>query len=488
MRIIKIGRAGTNDLIVSNNIVSSEHAKITVLDNGQVTIKDLNSKNGTFLNGKKIQIEVPIKHGDEIKVANEIINWEVLIKNNDVDKHKKTIISGNINPNIKTIGRDSNSDIVIPNSDVSSSHATLIRNSNDIIEIRDNNSTNGVYVNGERVNNKQLNIGDKILLCNKYILEWEKIFSPIEKIESKKNKKTFIIAASIIATAIIMGAVLYLAPHDEKNAPWAPEKIYSTYKKSVVLVVHVFQFVVTTGDEVLGKYGIEDGEVVENGYVSITGTGFFVSPDGKIVTNRHVALPWKYQKDIEKKIKEYWQNQIITMSKKNPYLQKYVNDIKVEGQTYKLGVLINDTYFNSETDIHPVTLVKESGNDDIDVALIQTNSKSTPNGIDHVVNANNIHNKEDIKEGMVIYSIGFPAGFELARTKTGLKANCQDGKVTQSRDETEFGHNITIIGGASGSPVFDECGRLAGVIHQGYTGSQGYNMAVYAKHISELLK
>ena len=45
MRIIKIGRSSVNDIVLSDLTVSSSHAIIEIQDDGQVFIKDLNSKN-----------------------------------------------------------------------------------------------------------------------------------------------------------------------------------------------------------------------------------------------------------------------------------------------------------------------------------------------------------------------------------------------------------------------------------------------------------
>ena len=54
MKILKIGRGTGNDVVIDNPVVSSSHAVITVTDAGVITIEDLNSKNGTFVNGQRI--------------------------------------------------------------------------------------------------------------------------------------------------------------------------------------------------------------------------------------------------------------------------------------------------------------------------------------------------------------------------------------------------------------------------------------------------
>jgi hypothetical protein len=60
----KIGRTGANDISLSDDTISREHA---VIDNedGKYRLTDLASTNGTFVEGKKISTRV-IKDGDKI--------------------------------------------------------------------------------------------------------------------------------------------------------------------------------------------------------------------------------------------------------------------------------------------------------------------------------------------------------------------------------------------------------------------------------------
>jgi pSer/pThr/pTyr-binding forkhead associated (FHA) protein len=64
---ISIGRAEDNDLHIQDKTVSAHHARIfTYLDASY--IEDLGSKNGTYLNGKRIQKHT-LHIGDVIKVG-----------------------------------------------------------------------------------------------------------------------------------------------------------------------------------------------------------------------------------------------------------------------------------------------------------------------------------------------------------------------------------------------------------------------------------
>ena len=62
-----------------------------------------------------------------------------------------------------SIGRNENNDVCYANKFVSSKHVSLLFKSGKCF-VEDYNSANGVFVNGKRVTQKELNIGDTILL------------------------------------------------------------------------------------------------------------------------------------------------------------------------------------------------------------------------------------------------------------------------------------------------------------------------------------
>ena len=64
---------------------------------------------------------------------------------------------------VTTIGRGSDCDIVIENSGVSELHARIRQQGNAIL-VEDAKSTNGVFVNGQRVHSQYLNFGDEIVV------------------------------------------------------------------------------------------------------------------------------------------------------------------------------------------------------------------------------------------------------------------------------------------------------------------------------------
>ncbi|MBB3046496.1 pSer/pThr/pTyr-binding forkhead associated (FHA) protein [Litorivivens lipolytica] len=61
-----IGRNPDCDLVVTEGYPSRQHARISVKD-GQITLEDLGSTNGTFVNKRQIDMPIQVKPGDVIK-------------------------------------------------------------------------------------------------------------------------------------------------------------------------------------------------------------------------------------------------------------------------------------------------------------------------------------------------------------------------------------------------------------------------------------
>ena len=70
-----LGRHRNNDILVSDSKVSSFHARIDRSPEGFLLV-DLNSRNGTFLNGKKIESGL-LKTGDEIRLGTARLIYKV---------------------------------------------------------------------------------------------------------------------------------------------------------------------------------------------------------------------------------------------------------------------------------------------------------------------------------------------------------------------------------------------------------------------------
>lgn len=70
---ILIGRDPLCDLAIDNSTISSQHAMIEY-ELGQWWLKDLQSTNGTFLNGERVEEPIVITDGDQIHCGKIVIS------------------------------------------------------------------------------------------------------------------------------------------------------------------------------------------------------------------------------------------------------------------------------------------------------------------------------------------------------------------------------------------------------------------------------
>jgi len=62
---VVIGRAPGSDIVISDNYISSQHARISPVSDGAI-VEDLGSTNGTVVNGSLIYKPTDLESGDEI--------------------------------------------------------------------------------------------------------------------------------------------------------------------------------------------------------------------------------------------------------------------------------------------------------------------------------------------------------------------------------------------------------------------------------------
>jgi hypothetical protein len=64
--LLKVGRSSNNNLVINDPEISREHARIIFYNNGYA-VEDLNSTNGTYVNGNPTEGVTPLAHGDRIE-------------------------------------------------------------------------------------------------------------------------------------------------------------------------------------------------------------------------------------------------------------------------------------------------------------------------------------------------------------------------------------------------------------------------------------
>jgi hypothetical protein len=79
-----LGRRPYNDIVIDNLAVSGEHA-VLHMTAGQVTVEDLNSTNGTFVDGKAVKKQL-LNHNDTLEVGKYKLRFENHLPDDNFEK------------------------------------------------------------------------------------------------------------------------------------------------------------------------------------------------------------------------------------------------------------------------------------------------------------------------------------------------------------------------------------------------------------------
>jgi ABC transport system ATP-binding/permease protein len=193
---VTVGRADGNAIVVKDDWVSRKHLEIVLGNDGRYYARDLGSANGLIVNGRPEQVAA-LKPGDLIQLGGYLLIFSV-----DTDGHadatrmgRETSIEGTgrgrsvetksgtpegiaaasaaedeggiaaslmlFGKEQASIGRAGDNDLVLDDPQVSRRHAQVRWNGAQYL-ITDLNSTNGVYINGERVREAPLVEGARV--------------------------------------------------------------------------------------------------------------------------------------------------------------------------------------------------------------------------------------------------------------------------------------------------------------------------------------
>jgi len=83
-----IGRRPYNDVVIDHLAVSGEHAVITLAEGGTAAVEDMDSTNGTFVNGQSVTKRQALHSGDTVEVGKYKIRY---LADEAVPQYEKTV-------------------------------------------------------------------------------------------------------------------------------------------------------------------------------------------------------------------------------------------------------------------------------------------------------------------------------------------------------------------------------------------------------------
>jgi len=169
---ILIGRATDCDLQLPNDERVSRHHAEVYGDGPTWRVRDLDSTNGTILNGESI-VEATLQSGDRLRVG----STEIEFHHERPEPHpllRWTRAAARppggepiaLQSPSMSIGRSPENHLVFRDNDSVSAHHATVSFSSGVWYVSDNDSRNGTRVNGDRIQRQQLSHGDEVCFGN----------------------------------------------------------------------------------------------------------------------------------------------------------------------------------------------------------------------------------------------------------------------------------------------------------------------------------
>lgn len=514
MRLLKVGRDSNCDIVLHSDKASALHAEITILNNGDILLEDKNSRNGTFVMNRPIKpgTQVSIKRGDAIRFGDVELIWNQIPMPEDLSNYKA----------VYGIGTSMRNDIQIAGNTASRYHATLKIDRKGKAFLQDH-SKNGSTINGERLNpgqTRQIKRGDAIV-CGGVPVNLAQF------IPSNNLSKIIGIAATIAILVVGGWAAWKYIPWNNSITPVTTQAmenasacVYGGYYYEINVKDDPFKNVIKGWPDKwymgIGPNGKLQVNTTTDGLspLGYTGTAFFISKDGEMGTNRHIAVPWEYRDaDDEENIRQQMEKArqatsgnlyellaynvmtgALSADDANAWLRRYQNSpLEISGKHAFFGIGLTGSKVNNQIDLQQAQVIAESGDPKKDVALIRLNSRKTP---DYIVKMGAIYDIEKARvderslkpQDEELTITGYPMGETVANeTFDGkeLRPTIHKASLSKTPDDNQIQIQAVGIGGQSGSPVIDKSHRLVGVLCSGFKGTE-VTYCCNIKHLVEL--
>ncbi|MDQ2887296.1 MAG: FHA domain-containing protein, partial [Chloroflexota bacterium] len=171
--VMTIGRESSSEIAITEPVISGMHAQIVREGNDLVLIHPHPARgktlNGLWYQGQRLrgdqQFRKRLTQGDIFRIGDQHGTLVTLTYNDGTGAQPQEILPEMqpipLTGNTLTIGRTPDNTIVLNHPQVSAHHA-VIEKVEGGYRITDNNSTNHVYVNGQRITNQPIRTGDEI--------------------------------------------------------------------------------------------------------------------------------------------------------------------------------------------------------------------------------------------------------------------------------------------------------------------------------------
>lgn len=209
---LRVGRQPDNDLVVQHGSISGAHLEITFARGG-ISVCDLGSRNGTFLNGARLSANqpVPVAAGATIRLDNSL---ELSLLPPPTTGTAPTVTPPHLyllpkpRPGLiiqqrsgqtqhiplgerpLKIGRNPDNDIVIADPVVSGRHAEILPHSGGRYSIEDLGSRNGLTVRGQRIKSKPLRPGDELYITDQVRIRYRSDMCFVSQMAGDGTRKT----------------------------------------------------------------------------------------------------------------------------------------------------------------------------------------------------------------------------------------------------------------------------------------------------------
>lgn len=400
-------------------------------------------------------------------------------------------------PKTYNIGRTPDADIILSSTMCSREHAIITIYENGDIFLEDK-SNNGTKLNGSKINNKRLKIkrGDTILFAGIESLDWSKLeLAPIvlkDPIDFKVYIKPLSFGLGLIFLLFFSNSI-YQTIIDKyleiTSTTMTSTAVYDKYKNSVAMLELNFFIVIETPLKTV-YYGLNDkGEIDLSTDKSELlpfkshSTAFFIDKKDVLITNEHCIRPWRHDKSLKTYFNEKLRPFIFEKLEKQGYNE---SDLKIYEEQHSMYIYPNGVELSDKEKIKCM-IHKESGDESIDLASIKILEPEKLKNVYKIKFSDIQFNPAKIKVNSASYTIGYPLGENIAlNEKSIIECSSTIGSFSQAPSTNYVQYSSPTTSGGSGSPVFDQYGKLVAVTYLSIGSGQKFIRGVLVKHIDKV--